>query len=127
MLKIEIIGNLGADAEIKNVNGNAFVSFRVAHTDKWTDQRTGEIKQSTQWVSCILNGNGGGLTQFLKKGTKVFVRGHLSTNLYSSPQTHQMECGLNCSVREVELCGGSREAEANKTNPGDTSNDDKPF
>ena len=43
MIKLEIIGNLGADAEIKQYNGNKFVSFRVAHTDKWVDQQTGVI------------------------------------------------------------------------------------
>ena len=35
MIKLEIIGNLGADAEVKVYNGNKFVTFRVAHTDKW--------------------------------------------------------------------------------------------
>ena len=109
MIKLEVIGNLGADAEVKQYNGNKFVSFRVAHTDKWVDQQTGVISTQTTWVSCSLNGDGGGLTQYLKKGTKVFVRGTPNFAVYSSPKTHKMETGVNLFVRDIELCGGHQE------------------
>ncbi len=56
MIKLEIVGNLGADAEIKQYNGNKFVSFRVAHSEKWVDRQTGAITTQTTWVSCSLNG-----------------------------------------------------------------------
>lgn len=113
MIKMEIIGNLGADAEVKVYNGNKFVSFRVAHTDKWVDQQTGVISTQTTWVSCSLNGDGGALTPYLKKGTKVFVRGTPSFVTYSSPKTHKFETGVNLFVREIELCAGHQEQEQN--------------
>ena len=109
MIKMEIIGNLGADAQLQVYNGNRFVSFRIANTDAWTDKATGEIKKSTQWISCTLNGDGGNLLPYLKKGTKIFVRGNAQIVVYSSPKTHQMEAGVNLFVREIELCGGSKE------------------
>ena len=109
MIKIEVIGNLGADAQLQVLNGNKFVSFRVANTDSWTDKKTGEIVKSTQWISCSLNGDGGNLLPYLKKGAKVFVRGNANMVIYSSPKTHQMEIGINLFVREIELCGGSKE------------------
>ena len=109
MIKIEVIGNLGADAQLQVVNGNKFVSFRVANTDSWTDKVTGEIKKSTQWISCSLNGDGGSLLQYLKKGTKVFVRGNANMVTYSSPKTHMIEVGVNLFVREIELCGGAKD------------------
>lgn len=109
MIKLEIIGNLGADAQLQMYNGNKFVSFRIANTDAWTDKATGEIKKSTQWISCTLNGDGGNLLPYLKKGTKIFVRGNAQIVVYSSPKTHQMEAGVNLFVREIELCGGSKE------------------
>ena len=109
MIKLEIIGNLGADAQLLVYNGNKFVSFRIANTDAWTDKATGEIKKSTQWISCTLNGDGGNLLPYLKKGTKIFVRGNAQIVVYSSPKTHQMEAGVNLFVREIELCGGSKE------------------
>lgn len=111
MIKVEIIGNLGADAMLQVVNGNKFVSFRVANTDAWTDKQTGEIKKSTQWISCSLNGDGGALLPYLKKGTKVFVRGNAQFVVFSSAKSRQMEVGVNLYVREIELCGGSKENE----------------
>ena len=109
MIRLEIVGNLGADAEIKEYNGNKFVSFRVAHSEKWVDQQTGAISTQTTWVSCSLNGNGKGLTQYLKKGTKVFLRGTPNFVQYSSPKTHKMEVGVNLFVKEIELCGGHQD------------------
>lgn len=111
MIKVEIIGNLGADAQLQVYNGNKYVSFRIANTDSWTDKATGEIKKSTQWVSCTLNGDGGALTPYLKKGTKVFVRGNAQFVVFSSAKSHQMEVGVNLFVREIELCGGNKENE----------------
>ena len=109
MIKVEIIGNLGADAQLQVYNGNKYVSFRIANTDSWTDKATGEIKKSTQWVSCTLNGDGGALAQYLKKGTKVFVRGNAQFVIFSSAKSRQMEVGVNLFVREIELCGGQKE------------------
>ena len=114
MIKVEIIGNLGADAMLQVVNGNKFVSFRVANTDAWTDKQTGEIKKSTQWISCSLNGDGGALLPYLKKGTKVFVRGNAQFVIFSSAKTRQMEVGVNLFVREIELCGGAAAQETAK-------------
>lgn len=124
MIKMEIIGNLGADAQLQSVNGNTFVSFRIANTDSWTDKATGEIKKTTQWVSCSLNGDGGNLLPYLKKGTKIFVRGNAQIVIYSSPKTHQMEAGVNLYVREIELCGGKQE-EAAPQQPTPNNNEKK--
>lgn len=117
MLKVEMIGNLGADAEIKDHQGCKFVSFRVAHTEKWTDRATGQIVSRTVWASCTLNGDGGKLTQYLKQGTKVFIRGSMSMNVFSSALTHQMEAGLNISVWELELCSSKINNESENNNP----------
>ena len=118
MIKMEIIGNLGADAQMQVYNGNKYVSFRIANTDAWTDKSTGEIKKSTQWVSCSMNGDGGNILPYLKKGAKIFVRGNAQIVVYSSPKTHQMEAGVNLFVREIELCGGSKgEEQPQQTTP----------
>lgn len=117
MIKLEVIGNLGADAQLQEKNGNRFVSFRVANTDKWIDKATGQIIESTQWISCTLNGDGGALTPFLKKGSKVFLRGNAQFVIFSSAKTHQMEVGVNLFVREIELCGGQKEKEQTAQQP----------
>ena len=117
MIKVEVIGNLGADAQLQEKNGNRFVSFRVANTDKWTDKATGQIIESTQWISCTLNGDGGALTPYLKKGSKVFIRGNAQFVIFSSAKTHQMEVGVNLFVREIELCGGQKENQQTALQP----------
>lgn len=98
MLKIEVIGNIGNDAEVKNINGNECVAFNVASSEK----RNGT--DYTTWVSVLMNGNGGNLTQYLKKGAKVFVRGNLSVKQYQD-NTGQWRIGINLSASEVQLCG----------------------
>lgn len=116
MIRIEMIGNLGANAELKDNNGRKFVSFRMAHSDKWKNAQTGQDIVSTVWASCAINGDAHNLLPYLKKGVKVFVRGSVQLSLYSSPKTHQMECGLNIAVWEIELCGGQKEEAAPNDN-----------
>ena len=64
MLQVQVIGNLGADAEVKEFNGSKGVCFNVAHTERWTDEQ-GTKHENTTWVSCILNGDGGKLLPYL--------------------------------------------------------------
>ncbi len=113
MLIVEVIGNIGADAVVKDFNGQKFISFSVAHTERYTDGQ-GQKRERTTWVSCLKYGESGVLA-YLKKGTRVFVRGELSAKAYEANGTQQV--GINCRVRELELLGGSRadQAEAEPT------------
>lgn len=116
MFNVEVIGNLGADAERKSYNGRPFVTFRVAHSNKWTNKNTGEITEETVWVSCILSGDGGALLPYLRRGTKVFVRGMATLSVFSSPKTKSMQAGVNLNVHEVELCGSMQQDTTTQAN-----------
>ena len=105
MLQLNLIGNLGADAEVKNLNGRTAVTFNVAHTERWKDDQDTK-HESTTWVSCIFNGDGGNLLPYLKRGATVFISGPCSTRVYSSPKEHRMVAGLNLRVDHIELIGG---------------------
>ena len=105
MLKVELIGNIGADAEIKDFQGNKFVTFRVAHSSKYKDAQGNET-ESTTWVDVTLNDTESKVIPFLKQGVKVFVRGNASLRVYSSPKDKMMKAGLQVSAWEIELCGG---------------------
>lgn len=104
MLKAEVIGNLGADAVKNQGNDGTFISFRVAHSTTFTNKSTGEVTKNTTWVSCTLNGDGGNVLPYLKSGERVFVRGNLSSRVYTG-RGGQMHAGLNIAVQELELCG----------------------
>lgn len=106
MLKLEVIGNLGADAEVKTINEREYVTFSVAHTERGK----GEDNDKTIWVSALWGGNGGKLLQYLKKGTKVFLRGDLNVNLFQS-KSGAYDYSINVMVREIQLCGSSNRPE----------------
>lgn len=106
MLKVELIGNLGADAEVKNSNGSKFVAMRVAHTDKWKDA-SGNTQEQTVWVDVTMNDTESKVLPYLRQGVKVFVRGNASLRVYSSPKDKCMKAGLSIAAREIELVGGS--------------------
>ena len=106
MFRIECIGNLGADCERKAEQGRAFFTFKVAHTDRWTNN-AGQTTEETIWVSCTMGENlGNAVAQYLTKGRKVFVRGRGRLNVYSSAKDRCMKAGISCHVDEVELLGG---------------------
>ena len=106
MLKAELIGNLGADAEIKSGDGYSFVSMRVANTEKWTDDN-GNSQTHTDWVDVVWNKTDSELVKFLKAGTKIYVRGFLRTRVYSSQKDRKMKAGITINVTDIELCGGN--------------------
>lgn len=104
MLQTICIGHLGGDAEFKQSNGKEFSTFRLAHTDRWTDD-AGQTHESTTWVDCIMNGRPN-VIEYLKKGQLVYVSGSATLRVYSSPKERCMKAGLTINVRQVELLGG---------------------
>lgn len=106
MLKAELIGNLGADAEIKSGEGYAFVSMRVANTEKWKDE-AGNEHTDTIWIDVVYSKTDSALLPYLKSGMKIFVRGYVRLRVYSSKQDRKMKAGLTINATEIELCGGS--------------------
>lgn len=128
MLQLTIIGNLGADAQVKEANGKKFVSFNVAHSEKWVD-RDGVIHDNTQWVGCALPGDGGNLLPYLKTGTTVMVSGNLKTRVYPSEKARGYVAGLDIAVKQLELVGGKTDAVPAKlqNSQGETVNVTKCF
>lgn len=110
MLRAEIIGNLGQDAAVKNINGKNYVSMSVAHSQYSKDQSGNKI-ESTLWVSVLWFGEGGNLIQYLKKGTKVFIRGRQTIKMYDD-KTGRAQIGITIDATEVELCGMKQEQSA---------------
>jgi single-strand DNA-binding protein len=80
--KVILIGNLGADPEIKSFqNGGKIANIRIATSENWKDRMTGERKERTEWHNVVINGEGlvGVVDRFLKKGSKVYIEGSLRT------------------------------------------------
>jgi single-strand DNA-binding protein len=80
--KVILIGNLGADPEVKSFqNGGKIANLRIATSETWKDRQTGERKERTEWHSVVINGEGliGVVERFLRKGSKVYIEGQLRT------------------------------------------------
>lgn len=80
--KVILVGNLGKDPESKSFsNGGQVVRFTLATSESWRDKMTGERKDKTEWHNiAIFNENLGRIaTQYLRKGSKVYLEGSLET------------------------------------------------
>ena len=80
--KVMLIGNLGADPEIRSFqNGGKVANLRIATSESWKDRQTGERKEKTEWhtVAIFSEGLVSVVERYLKKGSKVFVEGKLQT------------------------------------------------
>lgn len=80
--KVILIGNLGADPEVKSFqNGGRIANLRIATSEQWKDKNTGERKERTEWHSVVLNSDGlvGVAERYLRKGSKVYIEGQLRT------------------------------------------------
>ena len=102
MNRLEVIGNLGADAEVKTENGKKFVSLSIADTRR-RKKADGTIQESTMWVSATINGDGGELLKYLVKGTKVCAIGDMEVRMYHSEKQRALVAGVKMFVRDIQL------------------------
>lgn len=80
--KVILVGNLGADPEVKSFqNGGRIANLRIATSESWKDKNTGERKERTEWHSVAINSDGlvNVVERFLRKGSKVYIEGQLRT------------------------------------------------
>ena len=80
--KVIIVGNLGADPEVKSFqNGGKVCNLRIATSENWKDKNTGEKQERTEWhsVAIFSEGLAGVAERFLRKGSKVYIEGQLRT------------------------------------------------
>jgi single-strand DNA-binding protein len=80
--KVILVGNLGADPEVRKFqNGGSVCNLRVATSENWKDRNTGERREKTEWHSVAIFSEGlvRVAEQYLRKGSKVYLEGQLET------------------------------------------------
>ena len=98
--KVCLIGNLGADPEIRRTqSGNPVASFSIATSETWRDRSSGERKEKTDWHNVVIWNEGlcKVAEQYLKKGSKVYIEGKLQTRKW------QDQAGADRYTTEVIL------------------------
>ena len=87
--KVMLIGNLGADPEVRTFqNGGKVCNLRVATTESWKDKSSGERRDKTEWhtVAVFQEGAANYAEQYLRKGSKVFIEGQLETRKWQDKE-----------------------------------------
>ena len=90
--KVQLIGRLGADPEIKQmVNGKNVARLSIATSQSWKDKNSGERKEKTEWHKIVIFNEGlvGVVQQYLNKGANVYIEGQLSTRKWKDESTGQ--------------------------------------
>ena len=84
--KVLLIGSLGNDPEIKQMqNGKSVARLSIATSESWKDKNTGERKEKTEWHRVVIFNEGlvSVVQKYLKKGAQVYLEGQLNTNKYT--------------------------------------------
>lgn len=111
MQKIQIIGRIGKDAEVKDLGNSQVINFSVAVSEKYTNKQTGEITTNTTWFECAKWGNNTSIAQYIKKGGQIFIEGKINNRAWVDQSgTPQVTNGIN--VFEIELLGSKDEQSA---------------
>ena len=90
--KVQLIGRLGADPEIKQmVNGKNIARLSIATSQSWKDKSTGERKEKTEWHRVVIFNEGliNVIQQYLKKGANVYLEGQLATRKWRDEKSGQ--------------------------------------
>jgi single-strand DNA-binding protein len=110
MIKLTVIGHLGQDAVIKTLGAASYLSFSVAHSERYKG-KDGVDREHTQWISCLKRiGDNSTLASYLKKGTKVYVEGRMGLKLLEGSSNKPSQVFVNCEVQNLELISVKSEA-----------------
>ena len=86
--KVILVGNLGADPEVKSFqNGGRIANLRIATSEDWKDRQTGEKKERTEWHRVVCFNRLGEIAgEYVRKGSKVYIEGSLRTRKWQDQQ-----------------------------------------
>jgi single-strand DNA-binding protein len=113
--KVILIGNLGADPEIRRTqDGRPIANLRVATSETWRDKATGERREKTEWHRVVIFNEGlcKIVEQYVKKGSKVYLEGSLQTRKWQDKDgqdrysTEVVLQGFNSQLTMLDKMGG---------------------
>jgi single-strand DNA-binding protein len=107
--KVQLIGNLGADPDVRYTQaGDAVATLSIATSESWADKQTGEAQERTEWHRCVLWRRVAEIAgEYLRKGARVFVEGKLQTRKWQD-QSGQDRYTTEIQVRDLIMLDGAR-------------------
>ena len=116
--KVILIGNLGADPEVRRMqDGRPIVNLRLATSESWRDKQSGERRERTEWHRVVIFNEGLAkiAEQYLRKGSKIYVEGQLQTRKWedqSGQERYTTEVvlqGFNAALTMLDTRGGGED------------------
>lgn len=126
--KVQLIGNVGDDPEINNLNnGGVVANLRLATTESWKDKNTGEKKERTEWHRIVIFSEGlvGVVETYVRKGHKLYIEGELQTRSWEKDGVKHYSTEIVLTGFDAKLImlggkngGGDRDPNGNADRPG---------
>ena len=110
MIRISVIGRLGQNAVVNNVNGKTVINFSMAYSEKFKKQDGQEVDKTT-WISCAYWTEKINVASFLKKGTLVYMEGKPEAKNYTNGSTNETVAQLHARVATLQLLSSKEEKE----------------
>ena len=126
--KVTLIGNLGADPEIRyTANGSAVANVRLATAESWRDRESGEQQERTEWHRVVFFSRLAEIVgEYLKKGSQVYIEGRLQTRKWQDRDGNDRYT-TEIVANEMQMLGGrgggggSFDAPSNQTSQGQSA------
>jgi single-strand DNA-binding protein len=105
--KVILVGNLGADPEVRYTGGGtAIASLRIATSEQWTDKQSGQKQERTEWHRVKLFGRLAEIAgEYLKKGQQVYIEGSLRTDKYTDKDGIE-RYSTDIIANDLQMLGG---------------------
>ena len=109
--KVILVGNLGADPEVRYMsNGEAVANVRLATTESWKDKGSGEKREVTEWHRVVFYRKLAEIVgQYLKKGSAVYIEGRIRTRKWQDKEG-QERYTTEIEATEMQMLGGRQSA-----------------
>lgn len=127
MNKVTLMGRLGKDPEVKEVNGTQVSNFTLATTDRWTDKE-GQKKEKTEWHRVICWGPMAKLTEkYLEKGNQVLIEGQVQYRTWENDEGKDQYM-TEINAKKLHFIGSRNKEKVKGSGPsGAITMDDVPF
>ena len=126
--KVILIGNLGADPEVRYLpSGNAVCNITLATSDSWKDRNTGQLQERTEWHRVVFFGKIAEIAgQYLRKGSKIYVEGRLQTREWEKDGIKRYTTEVVVDIGGQMQMLDSREDSGSQTSGRDTQSQQPP-
>ena len=111
--KVILLGNLGADPEMRyTAGGDAVASISIATSSSWNDKQSGEKREKTEWHRVVFFRRLAEVVgEYMKKGSSIYVEGQLQTNSYEDKNTGERKFSTQIVAREMQMLGSRNNAD----------------